>query len=90
VNAEGKPYAGNPHVRFDEGLLARALRTAGWSLLHHQTVGCDRRIAGISVRTAGSRSSRTSRTSSTLLAALPGVRPDIPRAACHRERSERI
>jgi hypothetical protein len=31
----GKPYAGNPHVRFDEGLLARALRTAGWGLLHH-------------------------------------------------------
>src|SRR6266567_4312216 len=36
VNAEGKPYAGNPHVRFDEGLLARALRTAGWGLLHHR------------------------------------------------------
>jgi hypothetical protein len=39
VNAEGKPYAGNPHVRFDEGLLARALRTAGWGLLHHQESG---------------------------------------------------
>src|SRR3954467_10424766 len=26
----GKPYAGNPHVRFDEGLLARAFtRRAG-------------------------------------------------------------
>lgn len=34
MNAEGKPYAGNPHVRFDEGLLARALRTAGRGLLH--------------------------------------------------------
>jgi len=34
VNAEGKPYAGNPHVRFDEGLLARAFCTAGWGLLH--------------------------------------------------------
>ena len=31
----GKPYAGNPHVRFDEGLLARASCTAGWGLLHH-------------------------------------------------------
>ena len=31
----GKPYAGNPHVRFDEGPLARACRTAGWGLLHH-------------------------------------------------------
>ena len=81
MNAEGKPYAGNPHVRFEEGLLARALRTAGWGLLHHQTAGCDRRIAGISGRTAGSRSSRTS---STLLAALPGVRPDLPRAARSR------
>src|SRR6266851_4833572 len=30
----GKPYAGNPHVRFDEGLLVRALRTADWGLLH--------------------------------------------------------
>ena len=30
----GKPYAGNPHVRFDEGPLARASRTAGWGLLH--------------------------------------------------------
>ena len=30
----GKPYAGNPHVRFDEGPLARAFRTAGWGLLH--------------------------------------------------------
>ena len=30
----GKPYAGNPHVRFDEGPLARASCTAGWGLLH--------------------------------------------------------
>src|SRR5688500_3654051 len=28
-----KPYAGNPHVRFDEGLLARTSCTAGWGLL---------------------------------------------------------
>jgi len=33
MNAEQKPYAGNPHVRFDEGLLARASCTAGWGLL---------------------------------------------------------
>jgi len=84
VNAEGKPYAGNPHVRFEEGLLARALRTAGWGLLHHHAVGCDRRGAGISGRTAGSRSSSTS---STILAALPGVRPDLPRAAGCRSTS---
>src|SRR5687767_9852195 len=77
----GKPYAGNPHVRFEEGLLARALRTAGWGLLHHHTVGCGRRGAGTSWRTAGSRSSRGS---TTLLAALPGVRPDLPRAAWPR------
>ena len=31
---QGKPYAGNPHVRFDERLLARASRTAGWGLLN--------------------------------------------------------
>jgi hypothetical protein len=30
----GKLYAGNPHVRFDEGPLARAPCTAGWGLLH--------------------------------------------------------
>jgi sugar lactone lactonase YvrE len=30
----GKPDEGNLHVRFDEGPLARALRTAGWGLLH--------------------------------------------------------
>jgi len=30
----GEPYAGNPHVRFEEGPLARVLRTAGWGLLH--------------------------------------------------------
>jgi hypothetical protein len=70
VNAEGKPYAGNPHVRFEEGLLARALRTAGWGLLHRYTVHRDRRGSGTSSRTAGSRSSSTS---STTLAALPGV-----------------
>jgi hypothetical protein len=33
MNAGQKPYAGNPHVRFDEGLLARASCTAGWGLL---------------------------------------------------------
>ena len=33
MNAEQKPYAGNPHVRFDEGPLARASCTAGWGLL---------------------------------------------------------
>src|SRR6185436_19414561 len=47
----------------------------------HQVVSCDLRIAGNSRRTAGSRSSRTS---STLLAALPGVRRDLPRAAWSR------
>jgi hypothetical protein len=31
---QGKPYAGNPHVRFDERLLARAFCTAGWGLLN--------------------------------------------------------
>ena len=34
MNAEGKPYAGNPHVRFGEGPLARASCTAGWGLLN--------------------------------------------------------
>src|SRR5687767_14682059 len=34
MNAEQKPYAGNPHVRFDEGPLARASCTAGWGLLN--------------------------------------------------------
>src|SRR6185436_13314684 len=43
----------------------------------HQTVGCDRRIAGISCSTAGSRSSRPS---ITLLTVLPDVRPE---ACCH-------
>lgn len=28
----GELYAGNPHVRFEEGPLARAFRTASWSL----------------------------------------------------------
>jgi hypothetical protein len=35
----GKPYAGNPHVRFDEGLLVRASRTADWGLLLHRLDG---------------------------------------------------
>ena len=30
----GEPCAGNPQARFDEGPLARALRTAGWGLLN--------------------------------------------------------
>jgi hypothetical protein len=34
VKTIGKPYAGNPHVRFDEGPLARASCTAGWGLLN--------------------------------------------------------
>src|SRR5260370_5793468 len=38
MNAEGKPYAGNPHVRFGEGPLARASCTAGWGLLNR--LGC--------------------------------------------------
>ncbi|HEX8108800.1 MAG TPA: hypothetical protein VF516_13805, partial [Kofleriaceae bacterium] len=38
----------------------------------HHAAGCDRRGAGISGCTAGSRSSSTS---STILTALPGVRP---------------
>ena len=54
MNAEGKPYAGNPHVRFDEGLLARALRTAGWGLLHHQNGARDQAARGRSGRTPGS------------------------------------
>ena len=29
MNAEQKPYAGNPHVRFDERPLARASGAAG-------------------------------------------------------------
>jgi hypothetical protein len=33
MNPERKPYAGNPHVRFDERLLARASCTAGWGPL---------------------------------------------------------
>ncbi len=37
MNAEGKPYAGNPHVRFGEGPLARASCTAGWGLLNRFT-----------------------------------------------------
>jgi alkaline phosphatase D len=47
----------------------------------HQTVGCDRRIAGISWRTSGSHSSFPAR---KILAPLPGVRPDLPRAAWSR------
>ena len=43
--------------------------------------GCERRGAGISGRTAGSRASRAT---STRRAALPGVRPDLPRAARSR------
>jgi len=30
----GKPYAGNPHVRFDEGPLVCTLCTTDWGLLH--------------------------------------------------------
>jgi hypothetical protein len=30
----GEPYAGNPHVRFEEGPLVQAIRTLVWSLLH--------------------------------------------------------
>src|ERR1044071_2446336 len=46
--------------------------------------GCDGRIAGASGRTAGSRSSFPAR---KILAALPGVRPDPPRAAWSRSAS---
>ena len=51
---------------------------------NHHAVGCDRHGAGISWRTSGSRSSSTA---STILAALPGVRPDLPRAAWSRSTS---
>jgi hypothetical protein len=44
MNAEQKPYAGNPHVRFDEGLLARASCTAGWGLLDRRG-GCLKHLA---------------------------------------------
>jgi hypothetical protein len=44
MNAEQKPYAGNPHVRFDEGLLARTSCTASWGLLNrlNQTLSVGR------------------------------------------------
>jgi hypothetical protein len=41
VKTIGKPYAGNPHVRFDEGLLVRACLTADWGLLHPACVSGD-------------------------------------------------
>jgi hypothetical protein len=41
----GKPYAGNPHVRFDEGLLVRASRTADWGLLDRISKTHDRLTA---------------------------------------------
>jgi hypothetical protein len=56
VNAEGKPYEGNLHVRFDEGLLARTIRTAGWGLLHHHNVSVDRYpLASLAVASGGRR-----------------------------------
>lgn len=44
MNPDGKPYAGNPHVRFGEGLLGRTSRTAGWGLLNRRgVVGASRK-----------------------------------------------
>jgi hypothetical protein len=75
VNAEGKPYAGNPHVRFDEGLLARAPRTAGWGLLHHHNVERDRAARGISGRTPGSAARSVLEVRDER---EPAVRPEMP------------
>ena len=36
---QGKPYAGNPHVRFDEGDVASTATSRGGSLLYKQSAG---------------------------------------------------
>lgn len=49
---QGKPYAGNPHVRFDEGEVAPAATPRRGSLLYISAnpksfgIGCDTEVSG--------------------------------------------
>ena len=47
---DGKPYAGHPHVRFDEGEVASAATPRRGSLLYKYWVGCWKKYATFSGR----------------------------------------
>ena len=42
----GKPYAGNPHVRFDEGEVASAATPRRGSLLYKKLIGVSAALCG--------------------------------------------
>ena len=68
----GKPYAGNPHVRFDEGKVATAATPRRGSLLYKTTAKTLAALAAICVATAPSPSFADTVTSDAALAAAKG------------------